>query len=277
MVTTDRPYLGAQTSNIIINGDIRAFLAVPERGRGPFGAVVLGHERYGLVQHTLDLTAKFAQFGFVGIAPDMLSHYDGDVSAVNRGEARFELTDNDVRKYMGAAFNYLRTDDRVHPDRIAAMGVCQSGEYPLLLNSVQPALAANIVVYGAAGANMWQISHKRTEPYEQILQRVNAPILGIWGEKDHVIDVAQMTRLRNVLEEQRKSYEFRLWPDMPHGWFNDTMPGRYRPRETDQAWALIIDFLERAFSGAFPSDRAIWRFESNIALDYDFTTNVRLE
>jgi len=39
---------------------------------------------------------------------------------------------------------------------------------------------------------------------------------------------------------------------------------------------MILDFLQRANEGAFPSDRVIWRFQSDIAPDYDFTKKVRL-
>ena len=42
-----------------VGGGTRGFLAMPRRLPPPYGAVVLGHERYGLVQHTLDLAAKF--------------------------------------------------------------------------------------------------------------------------------------------------------------------------------------------------------------------------
>jgi len=37
-----------------------------------------------------------------------------------------------------------------------------------------------------------------------------------------------------------------------------------------------MDFLSRVHADEFPSDRVIWRFESNIAPDYDFSTKVRL-
>jgi carboxymethylenebutenolidase len=123
---------------------------------------------------------------------------------------------------------------------------------------------------------MWEISERRPEPYDDILARITAPVLGIWGEADHVVSVDGMLRLRNALEKHRKTYEFKLWRDMPHGWLNDTMPGRYRPCEAEEAWALIIDFLGRAFAGAFPRDRVTWRFASDIAVDYDFSKMVRL-
>ncbi len=57
---------------------------------------------------------------------------------------------------------------------------------------------------------------------------------------------------------------------------NSTMPGRYWPTEAEQAWALIMDFLERVYGGAFPADRVIWHFESDLAPSYDFTQKVRL-
>ena len=85
-----------------------------------------------------------------------------------------------------------------------------------------------------------------------------------------------MLRLRNALEAHRKTYEFYLYRDMPHGWLNDTMPGRYRQRESEAAWAQILDFLQRVYAGNFAPDRVTWRFESDIAENYDFTKNVRL-
>lgn len=50
-------YPGAATSTVTFGDRVSAFMALPEKGVAPFGAVILGHERYGLVQHTLDLTA----------------------------------------------------------------------------------------------------------------------------------------------------------------------------------------------------------------------------
>ena len=268
-------YSGATTSMITYGDRVQGFLAVPERGTGPFGAVVLGHERYGLVQHTLDLAAKFAAHGYVALAPDLFSRWEGDKAALNRGDIQVPISDEDIRSYMGDSVEYLRQQPQVNADQIAAMGVCQSGHYPLLLNSVNPHVAANVVVYGGAGAAVWDGPDREREPYEDIIARLTAPVLGVWGEADHVVSVEDMLRLRNTLEQHRKTYEFKLFRDMPHGWLNDTMPGRYRPREAVMAWSLIMDFLGRVHGGAFPRERVIWRFESDIAPTYDFSKNTR--
>ena len=38
------------------------------------------------------------------------------------------------------------------------------------------------------------------------------------------------------MERHHKNCEVRLEPDMPHGYLNDTMPGRYRQKEANEAW-----------------------------------------
>src|SRR5215510_9304771 len=68
--------------------------------------------------------------------------------------------------------------------------------------------------------------------------------------KGHLIRCrAQISR---NLERHRKSYEFKVFAQMPHGWLNDTMPGRYRQAQSEAAWAMMIDFLNRAYAGAYP-------------------------
>jgi carboxymethylenebutenolidase len=273
----EHSYPGAETQVVKFGDRVEGFLAVPTRFEPPFPAVVLGHERYGLVKHTLDLAAKFAADGYMCLAPDMFSRWDGDKAALNRGEIQHHLSDDEIISYMSESVDYLLVHPKADRDRLVAMGVCQSGSYPLLVNSARPEITANIVVYGAAQAAEFDAKPpRRNEPYADLISRITAPVLGIWGEDDFVISIHDMRKFRNILEEHRKSYEFTLFRDMPHGWMNDTMPGRYRPKETGLAWRLILDFIERVHAGAFPKDRMIWKFESDAATSYDFTKKVRL-
>jgi carboxymethylenebutenolidase len=274
---TDPTYPRAQTSRVMFGDRVEGFLAVPLKGDGPFPAVVLGHERYGLVRHTLDLAARFAADGHVCIAPDMFSRWDGDKAALNRGEIQVPVVDSDIKSYMSDSVDYLLQHPKVDPKRIVAMGVCLSGSYPLLVNSIRPEITANIVVYGGAQVGEYEAKPpRRLEAYAEIVGRITAPVIGIWGEDDFVISINDVRKLRGILEDNRRSYEFTLFRDMPHGWMNDTMPGRYRPKETAQVWAMILDFIRRVHEGEFPADRMIWKFESDAAVDYDFTKKKRL-
>jgi carboxymethylenebutenolidase len=257
-------HIGANTSWVDLGKGTRAFLAIPTRFRAPYPAIVLGHERYGLVQHTLDLAAKFASYGYVAVAPDMASHFEGDKEALNRGDVGLTLTDEQTQGYMAQGMDYLKTVSQVNPARIAAMGVCQSGGYPHLLNSIRPDVAANIVFYGGV------------RPKDEVIASLTAPTLGVFGEADHTISIKDVYSFRAKLEEHRKNYDIKLWPSMPHGWLNDTMPGRYRQKEAEEAWTFLMDFLDRVYAGGYPADRVRWRMAAEYSRDYDFSKNVRL-
>jgi carboxymethylenebutenolidase len=262
---TEENYLGASTSCVDFGEGTRAFLAVPQIGDAPFGAVILGHERYGLVQHTLDLAGKFARYGYMCVAPDMASHWDGDKAALNRGDVRFPLSEEQVKYYYSQSLDFLLTEPRVNGKRIAAMGVCKSGGYPLLLNSVRKEVAANLMFYGGQTTK------------EEVISEVSAPILGVWGERDHSISIESMRKFRDNLDKHKRSYEFKVLAEAPHGWLNDTMPGRYRQPQAEAAWAIMIDFLDRVYAGAYPPNRVRQKYDLDIGDDYDFNKNVRLE
>ena len=75
----------------------------------------------------------------------------------------------------------------------------------------------------------------------------------------------------------KKGYHIRLYRAAPHGWLNDTMPGRYRKEAAQHAWRLLLLFLNRTLRNGGDGGRVLWTFESDMATNYDFTKNVRLE
>ena len=60
---------------------ITAVRALP-KAKGKRPAVIILHERYGIDQHTKDLTARLAQAGFAGLAPDLFHRFTGDRQAI---------------------------------------------------------------------------------------------------------------------------------------------------------------------------------------------------
>src|SRR5213594_1769302 len=258
-------------------GDCEGFLYLP-RDEAPAGAVVILHERYGLVQHTLDLAQRLAEDGHVALAPDLFSRWQGDREALKRGEARVVLPDPVVAAVIDAALDFAKTHPRVAPRRIALMGVCQSGRYPIVVGSRRRDLAACVVFYGASQQRDWQVSDLQPQPMQEMMRSLSAPALFVFGERDHTISLADVRRTRDALEEGRCSYRMKVFPGMPHGWLNDTMPGRYRAKEADEAWGMLLTFLGDVFGGRWPGKGQVrWEFESAISADYDFSKNVRLE
>lgn len=251
-----------------------AFVAAPASGGAKASCIVLLHERYGLVQHTKDLAVRLASEGYVCIAPNLFfMHPDQD--ALHRGDASCEPTDAAVAAQMDAAIDAAVSKFEVDPERIAVMGVCQTARYPLVCASRRKIVAA-LCWYGAAQPREWKQNERFPVGLDDLIAKVECPVLGMYGEKDHIISVDDVRQLRASLEKHRKTYMIEIFPGAPHGWLNDTMPGRYRKEQAEAAWQAQADFLKFAFERK-PANSIVQTFKAEIGKDYDFSTHVRYE
>jgi len=267
---------GITPSAVRFGRGINAVRALP-KAKGKRPAVIILHERYGVDQHTKDLTVKLAQTGFVGLAPDLFHRFNGDRKALQKGQVRMDLRDDEALEDLNAAVDYLKKSTNVDGARIGIIGVCQTGRQPLLLAANRNDIAGVVVLYGAIGGKEWDGNELRPTPIEKLVAQLSCPVLGIFGEADHIISVDDVVRFRGCLEWAKKSYHVRLYRDAPHGWLNDTMPGRYRKEPAKDAWSLMMSFLKKCFAGGWDQQRISSIFESDYSTQYDFTKNVRLE
>ena len=181
-----------------------AFRALP-KAKGKRPAVILLHERYGVDQHTRDLIVKFARAGYVGLAPDLFSRFTGDRKALQRGEARVELRDDEALEDLNAVVDYLKRQKAVDESRIGIIGVCQTGRQSLLLAAHRNDISASVVLYGAVGGKEWLTNELRPEPVERLVDQVCCPVLGMFGEGDHILSVGHVLKFRSCLEQSKKS------------------------------------------------------------------------
>jgi carboxymethylenebutenolidase len=261
------------TKTIRCAGGLPAFLAMPADG-GKVPAVILMHERYGLVQHACDLARRWARDGFVAIAPNFFYRHP-DQEALHRGDVGYPLGDDEAVEHLDAAFAILATLPQVDRERIVVKGVCQTGRHPLAF-AARRRIGAALVWYGAASEREWEASERFPKPLDDLIASIDCPVLGIFGEADHVISLADVRRFRDCLDRHDKSYVIKIYPGAPHGWLNDTMPGRYRREAAEAAWALQLAFLGRVLALDYDRSRRVQIYESEHAGDYDFKKNVRL-
>jgi carboxymethylenebutenolidase len=217
------------------NETVSGKLYVPP-GKGPFPAMVVIHEWWGLNDWIEQQAEKLAEQGYVALAVDL---YRGKVATTP--EEAHELMrgvppDRATRDLLAAA-TYLRAQKMVDPVRVGAIGWCMGGGYAFDLAVNDPRLAATVINYG----------HISTSP--DTLKKISAPVLGIFGGQDRGIPVADVRQFEQALKRLRKPVEIAIFADAGHAFENPSNKGGYRAGDAAEAWRKIVSFLAHQLQG----------------------------
>jgi carboxymethylenebutenolidase len=210
---------------------VQGMLFTPQ-GKGPFPAVIVIHEWWGLNDWVKQQASKLADEGYEALAIDL---YRGKVAA-NPDEAHElmrGLPEDRANRDLSAAFAFLKTQSSVRRDRIGSIGWCMGGGYSLDLALREPTLAAAVINYG----------HLATD--SESLSKINAPLLGIFGAQDRGIPVEDVRKFEQSLKQMGKTVEIVIYPDAGHAFENQNNQSAYRPDDAKDAWKHIITFLDR--------------------------------
>src|SRR5204863_6062813 len=139
---------------------------------------------------------------YVCIAPDFF-HKHPDQAALHRGAVGYDISDHEAVAYLEAAIAELTTLPQVDASRIAVKGVCQTGRHPLVLAARRP-IAAALIWYGAATAREWQIGRRYPKGVEETIVGGQGTIPGLVAEADHGTSLADVRRLRDLLDRKDK-------------------------------------------------------------------------
>jgi carboxymethylenebutenolidase len=210
--------------------NVSAFLARPD-GPGPFPAVIVLHEWWGLDAWMKDQARALAREGYAALAVDL---YRGKVTA--RQEEAHQLMmgtpmDRQLRD-MKAAFGYLSGRKDVVKAKIAALGFCMGGRNAFTLAIEEPTLAAAVVYYGALP----------TDP--SAIARIKAPMLGNFGGDDEGPSPAQAKEFEAAARKAGKTFDLKVYSGAPHAFANPNNPWKgYRKDAANDAWIRTTGFL----------------------------------
>ncbi len=208
---------------------VRSYLALPE-GHGPFPAVLVMHEWWGLNEWVQQNTKRLAREGYIVLAVDL---YRGSVT--DDAEAAHELMrglpeDRAIRD-LRAAFAYLAGRNDVKKERIGSIGWCMGGGYSLQAAVHLPDLAACVMNYG------------RLVTDENLIAQINAPILGIFGGLDRGIPVKDVKAFEKQLKAMGKEVRVELYSKSGHAFMNENNTKGYNPDDAKDAWKKTLAFL----------------------------------
>ena len=205
------------------------YLAVPDSpGRHP-GLVVI-QEWWGLNDWVKEQAHKFAEQGFVALAPDL---YRGKVAAdpATAHELSRGMPQDRAIADMKGAFAYLAARSDVDSSKIGSVGWCMGGGLSLQLALHEPRLAACVVNYGAMPTDDTEI------------RKINAPVLGNFGADDHGISPDAVHAFEKVMKAANKSIDVKIYPGAGHAFENPNNKAGYRAEAAADAWKRMIEFF----------------------------------
>jgi carboxymethylenebutenolidase len=211
-------------------GSVKGHLAKPA-GDGPWPAVIVIQEWWGLDAQTKSIADRFASIGYLAFAPDL---YHGEQAQLGDHETASAL----VQKYAPGAPEDLKSlfdALKNHPDctgKIGSVGFCFGGRMSLTLGIVRP-LDAVCTFYGGGMQTI----------FEQLRQHLKAPVLGLFGDADVSIPVGTIEEFDKLLDEIGVEHEVIVYPNSGHAFFRDSDPKVYKPEASKDAWERVKTFF----------------------------------
>lgn len=221
--------LGQLVSFKANGGTAQGYLAKATSGKG-IGVIVL-QEWWGLVDHIKNVCDRFARAGFTALAPDM---YDGATtkSPDEAGKLFMALNIGEAEKKLRGAIDFLLSHQAVSSKKVGTIGFCMGGQLSLFAATLNSNIGACVDFYGI---------HPAVKPD---FTKLTAPVLGIFAEKDEMVNAEAVSQLEAQLKQAGKRYTFHTYPNTTHAFFNDTRPEVYNAQAALDAWNKVLDFFK---------------------------------
>lgn len=210
------------------HGTIRGLMAKPAGASGPLPAVLVVHENRGLNPYIEDVVRRAAKAGYLAFGPDGLTPLGGYPGTDEEGrEMQRSLDRAKLMADFFAAFEFLRDHDG-STGKVGAVGFCYGGGVCNALAVAYPDLAASVPFYGR-------------QPDAADVPSIEAPLMIQYAGLDERIN-AGWQAYSDALRANQKEFSVHFYPDVNHGFHNDTTP-RYDEEAATLAWDRTLAFF----------------------------------
>lgn len=214
-------------------GKIKGQLSRPKDAKGKLPGIVVVHENRGLNPYIEDVGRRAALAGFISLAPDALTPLGGYPGTDDEGRALQSKRD---RNEMLEDFIAAHTTLASHPQctgKVGVVGFCFGGWISNMMAVRIPTLGAAVPFYGS-------------QPTAEMVPNIKAPLLIHYGGLDTRVNEG-WPAYEAALKANNKVYQAYTYPNVNHGFHNDTTP-RYDKEAAELAWSRTIEFFKKYLS-----------------------------
>jgi carboxymethylenebutenolidase len=216
------------------SGTMRGYLARPANATGKVPGVVVIHENRGLNPYIEDVARRLAVANYAAFAPDALTPLGGYPGDEEKAAQLFGQLDAAKRSAdLLAAYPALKARPEC-TGRIGAVGFCFGGTVVNMMAVRIPDLAAAVPFYGG-------------QPTAADVASIKAPLMLHYAGLDERVN-AGWPAFEAALKANHVRYEAFFYPNVNHGFHNDTTP-RYDEAAAKLAWSRTMKFFDDNLRG----------------------------
>jgi carboxymethylenebutenolidase len=238
VITTDTSGLDAGAAKVkVADGEMPVYFARPAGVKNP-PVVLVAMEIFGLHEYIKDVTRRLAKLGAFAVAPDYYFRKGVDLTKITEISQLLPLVnakpDVELFSDLDSTVAWAKSQGG-DTGRLGIIGFCRGGRTVWEYAAHNKDLKAGVAFYGPPvdpPNPVWLKSPMQLAP------EMKAPVLGLYGEADQGIPVAQVEALKAALADAKKTAEFKIYPGAPHGFHADYRPS-YRKEAADDAWAKM--------------------------------------
>ena len=211
-----------------------------------FPAIIVVQEAFGVTRHIEKVCDRFAQEGYVAIAPAIFHRehpnpklgYD-EMPAVQRYMGA--LRDDELIEDLNVTINYLQvTYGRTRGQKIGIVGYCLGGRITYLGATSCPELSAASVYYGG---RILAPFGDGPAPID-LTSQIKIPVMGNFGGQDSNPSPDDVGQIEAKLKEAGVTYDFKSYPDAGHG-FNCDERDSYHEASAADALTRTLGWFDR--------------------------------
>lgn len=229
-------------------GDFRmpAYRAQPA-GKTGAPLVLVVSEIFGVHEYIADVARRFAKQGYCAVAPELFVR-QGDAGSYGEiakllAEVVNKVPDAQVMGDLDATVAWAKAQG-ADASKLAITGFCWGGRITWLYAAHNPALKAAAAWYGrlTGAASPLTPAH----PVD-LAGKLHAPVLGLYGEKDGGIPLADVEKMKVALaggSAAAKRSAFVVYPEAPHAFHADYRPS-YRREAADDGWKRCLAWFRQ--------------------------------
>lgn len=222
---------------------IAVYTARPQGKKNP-PVILVVSEIFGVHQHIADIARRFAQLGYLAMAPDLFAR-QGDATSYTSMPELFKniiskTPDAEVMQDLDACVAWAAAHGG-DTTKLGITGFCWGGRITWLYAAHNPRVKAGVAWYGKLTQDKTLLQPQNPVDFAASLR---VPVLGLYGGKDSGIPLETVERMRAELAKGKSGSEFMIYPEAGHAFHADYRPS-YVEASAKDGWQRCLEWMHK--------------------------------